>query len=187
MEESDKNVVAAEEGALQPSEVGGAQWKTDDRKGLTAEQVSKSRELLGDNDIPTHSTPTWMLFAHQFIGFMPILIIIALIISFGLGDWQDGIILLALLLINACLGFRDEMHAKKSLEELSGSLESEVTVVRGGESKALPVSELVTGKFEISCRVLGAHHYNMRMDARLITRFPFVFSGCRRYCHVGWW
>jgi H+-transporting ATPase len=50
-----------------------------------------------------------------------------------------------MLFINACLGFREEYHAKKALEELSASIESEVTVVRDGMSKAVPVSELVSG------------------------------------------
>jgi len=149
--DTDKNLVAAEEGALSGDHIGGPKWTTDSSTGLTSEQVVKSRELNGDNVIPVHSTPTWMLFVRQFIGFMPILIEVAMVVSFALADWQDGVILVALLLINACLGFRDEYHAKKSLEELSSSLESEVTVVRDGKSKAMPVSELVAGKlFDIT-------------------------------------
>lgn len=44
-----------------------------------------------------------------------------------------------------CLGFREEYHAKKSLDELSNTLESEIAVRREGETKAVTTKELVPG------------------------------------------
>ena len=86
-----------------------------------------------------------MLFVHQFTGFLAVLIEIAALISLAVQDYTDFGIICGILLVNACLGFREEYHAKKSLDELSDSLESEIAVRREGETKAIPVKELVPG------------------------------------------
>jgi len=49
------------------------------------------------------------------------------------------------MLVNATLGFRDEYHAKKTLEEVSNSIESEITARRNGETISLPTKEPVPG------------------------------------------
>ena len=69
----------------------------------------------------------------------------AALISLGVGDYQDFGIIVAMLLVNATLGFRESYHAKKSLDELSEQLESEVAVRREGETLQLNVKELVPG------------------------------------------
>ncbi|KAL3917900.1 MAG: hypothetical protein SGILL_004495 [Bacillariaceae sp.] len=51
-----------------------------------------------------------------------------------------------------CLGFREEYHAKKSLDELSDSLESEIAVRRAGETNAITTKELVPGDI---CLLVG--------------------------------
>ena len=57
--------------------------------GLSAEDVEKHREKWGWNEIPAPSTPLYMLFIHQFTGFLAILIEIAAIISLAVQDWTD--------------------------------------------------------------------------------------------------
>ena len=83
---------------------------------------------------------------HTTFNFLqPILIEVAALISLGLGDYPDFGIICGLLLANACLGFREEYHAKKSLDELSDQLESEIAVRREGTTTQLNVKELVPG------------------------------------------
>ena len=62
-----------------------------------------------------------------------------------MGDYPDFGIICGLLLANACLGFREEYHAKKSLDELSDQLESEIAVRREGTTTQMNVKELVPG------------------------------------------
>jgi H+-transporting ATPase len=57
----------------------------------------------------------------------------------------DFAIIAAILLVNGLLGFKEEYHAKKSLDEISNSIESEVTVRRNGEIIGVPTKELVPG------------------------------------------
>ena len=51
-----------------------------------------------------------------------------------------------MLLVNGCLGFREEYHAKKSLDKLANSIEATITVLRdGGKAIEIPTTELVPG------------------------------------------
>lgn len=60
-------------------------------------------------------------------------------------DFTDFGIILGMLFVNACVGFHEEYKAKKSLDELSGQLESEIATRREGETLQLNVKELVPG------------------------------------------
>ena len=85
------------------------------------------------------------MYLHNIQLYQPILIEVAALISLGLGDYPDFGIICGLLLANACLGFREEYHAKKSLDELSDQLESEIAVRREGTTTQMNVKELVPG------------------------------------------
>eukprot|EP00571_Detonula_confervacea_P005456 CAMPEP_0172317086 /NCGR_PEP_ID=MMETSP1058-20130122/30522_1 /TAXON_ID=83371 /ORGANISM="Detonula confervacea, Strain CCMP 353" /LENGTH=960 /DNA_ID=CAMNT_0013031555 /DNA_START=203 /DNA_END=3085 /DNA_ORIENTATION=- len=113
--------------------------------GLRDAQVAASLEIFGKNEILIPETPLWKLFLRQFIGFLPLLIELAALISLGVGDYIDFGIILGMLFINACLGFREEYHAKKSLDELSDQLDSEIATRRNGETLVLNVKDLVPG------------------------------------------
>lgn len=61
-------------------------------------------------------------------------------------DYVDFAIVCGMLLVNGCLGFREEYHAKKSLDELANSIEATITVLRdGGKAIEIPTTELVPG------------------------------------------
>lgn len=62
---------------------------TDVDVGLSADEVEKLREKWGWNEIPAPTTPLYMLFVHQFTGFLAILIEVAAIISLAVQDWTD--------------------------------------------------------------------------------------------------
>jgi H+-transporting ATPase len=64
---------------------------TDTAVGLTTEQVEGARAIYGVNEIPVPSTPLYMLFFHQFTGFLPFLIEIAAIVSLAVQDWVSAL------------------------------------------------------------------------------------------------
>jgi len=66
---------------------------TDPSTGLTDDQVEKQREVYGLNEIPAPDTPLYVIFLRQFVGFLPVLIEIAMIVALAVEDWADfGII-----------------------------------------------------------------------------------------------
>jgi len=97
---------------------------TDLAKGLTSQQVADALEKYGPNEIPAPSTPIYMIFFMQFVGFLPFLIKVAALVSLAVQDYVDFGIIAGILLINGVLGFREEYHAKESLDEVSQSLEA---------------------------------------------------------------
>jgi H+-transporting ATPase len=138
------------EGDIETGTGGGAPIKdvfvpTDVAVGLTTEQVEAARAVYGVNEIPVPESPLYVLFLHQFTGFLPFLIELAAIVSLAVQDYVDFGIIAAILLVNGVLGFREEYHAKKSLDELSNSIESEVSVRRNGTTANVPTKELVPG------------------------------------------
>ena len=118
---------------------------TDPSTGLTDDQVQTSRSQWGPNEIPVAQVPLWQLFLRQWVGFLPFLIEVAMIVSLAVQDFVDFGIIFVVMLINAVLGFREEYHAKQSLDEISNKMESEVAVKRNGTTVQLSVKELVPG------------------------------------------
>ena len=68
--------------------------------GLSGSDVEKLREKWGWNEIPTPSTPTYILFLRQFTGFLQIIILIAAIVAIAVVDYPDFIVIVAMLLVN---------------------------------------------------------------------------------------
>eukprot|EP00933_Yihiella_yeosuensis_P034266 TRINITY_DN27776_c0_g1_i1.p1 TRINITY_DN27776_c0_g1~~TRINITY_DN27776_c0_g1_i1.p1 ORF type:complete len:979 (-),score=190.37 TRINITY_DN27776_c0_g1_i1:225-3161(-) len=117
----------------------------DARTGLTSAQADQLFEAYGPNEIPVVDTPIWQIILRQFIGTMPIMLQVSCIISGLAGDWPDFFVILAMVLVNAALGFREEMKAKSALAELTNQMESVIPCVRNGKVESLPVSKLVPG------------------------------------------
>lgn len=113
--------------------------------GLSGSDVEKLREKWGWNEIPTPSTPTYIIFLRQFTGFLQIIILIAAIVAIAVVDYSDFIVIVVMLICNATLGFHEDYKCKKSLDELSASLESEIAIRREGKTEALPVKECLPG------------------------------------------
>eukprot|EP00934_Nitzschia_sp_Nitz4_P000544 Nitzschia sp. Nitz4//scaffold74_size92883//75836//78832//NITZ4_004832-RA/size92883-augustus-gene-0.8-mRNA-1//1//CDS//3329557622//544//frame0 len=113
--------------------------------GLTEGEAQLALSKYGPNEIPVPQTPLYKLFLHQFTGFLPVLIELAGLISLAVEDFVDFGIIFGILLVNGLLGFREEYHAKKSLDEISNSITSEISVRRDGKTKNVPTTALVPG------------------------------------------
>ncbi len=64
-----------------------------------------------------------------------------------MGKVVDGIVVLSVILINAVIGFIQEFQAGKAIQGLSKFLPEFVTVMRDGEQRNIPASELVMGDY----------------------------------------
>lgn len=112
--------------------------------GLSAQQVKEKLTLHGKNIITSESTfsVAETLFA-QFITVINIILIIAAIASFFLHHNADGIFILAIIIINALLGFFQEYRAEKSLEKLKHLTAPTARVIRDGREQEILAEELV--------------------------------------------
>lgn len=85
------------------------------------------------------------LFFNQFKDFMVLVLLGATLVSGLLGEYLDAITIVAIIVINAILGFIQEFRAEKSLRALKELSAPAAKVLRDGTVKAIPASELVPG------------------------------------------
>ncbi len=114
--------------------------------GLTANEVQKRQKEYGPNQIKEEKpTPLILLFLSQFADILIVLLIIAAIAAFLIGDIIDaGVILLAVLL-NTIIGFIQEYRSRKAVESLKGLITKTAIVKRDGEITEVDAESLTIG------------------------------------------
>jgi len=114
-------------------------------EGMTSAQAQAYQEQHGFNELPTVEVSKWVIFISQFMGTMPYMLEISLIVCLVVQDWIDAIIISCMLICNGGLGFKEECECLEALEKLTQSMETKVTVQRDGMGQSLPTRELVPG------------------------------------------
>lgn len=119
-------------------------------KGLSLHEAEKLLAEYGRNEIATQKPVSPMgIFLSQFPTFLNGILFLAIAFSFVIGDIADGLFIAAVLLLNGIVGFIQEYKAEKSMEKLKGYVKPLARVVRDGQEKEIPTSELVPGDIVI--------------------------------------
>jgi H+-transporting ATPase len=64
-----------------------------EREGLTTEQAEEAYTKWGFNELPVIEIPLWWVFIEQYMGTMPYMLELAIVIAGAVQDWIDfGII-----------------------------------------------------------------------------------------------
>ncbi|KAF9158413.1 hypothetical protein DFQ26_007667 [Actinomortierella ambigua] len=119
--------------------------QTDPLKGLTTDEAKRRMETFGPNMLAEVKRNPILKFLSYFTGAIAYLIIIATIISGVVQHWIDFGIMLALLLINALIGFIEESKAESALDALRNTLALKTRCWRDGQLVELDVADLVPG------------------------------------------
>jgi len=117
----------------------------DDMQGLTTQEAEDMRALHGKNEIPEEVEPWYVMLGRQFVGMMPMMLIIAAALSGAMEDWTDFAVISAMLVLNALIGFHEEYKARQSLDALKSQMTASVPTKRNGEMFITPVADLVPG------------------------------------------
>jgi len=114
--------------------------------GLTRQEAQRRLELVGYNQLQERQAISPLtMFINQFKDFMVIVLLVATFISGFLGEYADAITIMAIVIINALLGFVQEYRAEKSMEALKKLIAPEALVIREGKEIKVPARELVPG------------------------------------------
>ena len=100
---------------------------------------------------------------HQFLDPLVALLVAATVISVAIGDTSEGIAIAAILVLNAVLGFWQELSADRAILALSQAFTQTALVVRDGSRQELPAQEVVPGDL-----LLVAEGERVAADARLV-------------------
>jgi len=115
-------------------------------KGLEDSEVARRLKQYGPNTLKNNAnTSMLMLFLSQFKSPITILLIVAAILSAGLGDLSDTVIILCIIILSSLLGFWQEKGAANAVKELLKMVRLQCRVVRNGISKEIAVEEVVPG------------------------------------------
>jgi H+-transporting ATPase len=118
---------------------------SDAERGLNKTEAAKRLQQYGYNEIEEKEEPLWHRIFRRFWGPIPWMIETAALLSAMVQKWEDFIIILIMLLVNAGLDFFQEHRAMNALKALKQRLANEVIVLREGEFQTIPARELVPG------------------------------------------
>lgn len=119
---------------------------TDLNQGLAETDVEKRIKQYGYNELQEgEKQSALLLFFSQFKDFMVLVLLGAILISGILGEYIDAIAIMAIVIINAFLGFFQERRAEKSLQALKELSAPQVNVKRNGEWMKIPSKDIVVG------------------------------------------
>ena len=150
---------------------------SDQTNGLSQEIAAERWTCYGANRLiekKPHSP--WNLLLSQFKSFLILVLIGAAILSAAIGDLQDGLVILIVVVINALLGFYQEFKAEKSLSALKKMFSLKAKVRRDGYIIELLADQLVPGdivileagnKIPADGRIISAH--TLEIDESLLT------------------
>lgn len=132
--------------------------------GLSPEQASERLQQYGPNQIKRKPKDSVLQLLWRQINNPLIWVLLGSgTLAVALGKMTDGLVVLAVVLINAVIGFIQEFKAGRAIEALSSMVPQNAMVVRGGKSVMVPASELVPGDV-----VLLAAGDSVPADMRLV-------------------
>jgi Ca2+-transporting ATPase len=139
--------------------------------GLDNQEAQTRLEQYGPNTFDaTHTVSAWRLFLNQFKDVLIIVLLVAAVISLGLGiiesdgSIKEGVLIFAIVLAIAIVGFLNEYKAERTVEALRNLVGHTARVRRGGEIRDIESSRLVPGDL-----VLFQEGEKVPADVRLTT------------------
>jgi Ca2+-transporting ATPase len=123
-----------------------AHFGVDPSVGLSGEEAKGRLKQVGSNQLTEgEKVSLFALFVDQFKDFMVLVLLTATLISGLLGEYTDAVAIIAIVLLNACLGFIQEVRAEKSLSALKKLSAPTAKVLRSGKWERVEAVQLVPG------------------------------------------
>lgn len=115
-------------------------------EGLSADEAARRLESVGRNELPEEEGESVAIrFLRQFNDVLIYVLLVAAVATGFLGEWIDTGVILAVIFVNAVIGFVQEGKAEAALASIREMLSLEATVRRGGERRTIPAAEVVPG------------------------------------------
>lgn len=114
--------------------------------GLSQGEAQKRLTDYGLNELRKEKrTSPAKMFAEQFKDILVVILLIATALSVAIGELIDAVVIVAIVLATAILGFAEEFRSEKAVEALRKMTAPTATVLRDGKEVKVPASEIVPG------------------------------------------
>ncbi len=115
-------------------------------KGLTTTQAQRLLAEHGSNVLDEHKKESFLSqFIRQFNNYLTILLIVAALLSFLVGESIDGSLIMGIVILNALFGLYQESKAQEALAALKDMTVTRVRVIRDGVEIEVDSRDLVPG------------------------------------------
>ena len=116
------------------------------RDGLSAAEADLRREKYGANRLPEPPRRNPVLkFLSHFHNVLIYVLIGAAAVTAALGHWVDTGVILAVVIVNAVIGYVQEGRAEQAMAAIRGMLAPRSSVIRDGDRTTLDAADLVPG------------------------------------------
>ena len=126
-----------------------SELETDQSRGLTSQEAEQRLEKYGPNALEGGKKESLVKrFLNQMKDPMIIVLLAAAVLSListGGEDWIEAVIILVIVIVNACISISQESNAEKALEALQKMSAPLAKVIRNGEQIRLDTDKLVPG------------------------------------------
>ncbi|MBK7307792.1 MAG: cation-transporting P-type ATPase [Chitinophagaceae bacterium] len=114
--------------------------------GIDENTIQSVRRKFGNNVLKaTNSRSFFKILLGQFTSPLVIILIVASLVSYYLGQPRDGSILLVIVILNALIGFYQEWKSENILASLKNLVVDKCTVTRNGNTIEILAEDLVPG------------------------------------------
>jgi Ca2+-transporting ATPase len=112
----------------------------------TQAQLGKPPVNQGPNRLQDQESSSWrVMLAQQFKSLLILILVIAALLSFFVGDKIDAAAIFAIIILNAFLGFAQEWKAESALKNLKKMLAPRCRVIRDGREMEIDAEHLTPG------------------------------------------
>jgi magnesium-transporting ATPase (P-type) len=119
---------------------------SDPEQGLSSDEVENRLERYGRNTIrSSEKTPWWRILSRQFLDPLIYVLIVAGAVMLAFDDYVDAAVILAVVVLNAAIGFVQEYRAQKAITSLAEMSAPRAKLRRGSESVEVDTDEVVPG------------------------------------------
>ena len=120
--------------------------ETDAAAGLSAAEAVLRQERYGFNELVERGGRTrWQILLDQIKGVLTLILVGAALISIFLEEYVDSVVILAIVVLNAILGFVQEYRAEQSMAALKRMAVPTVRVRREAHVQEVSALDLVPG------------------------------------------
>ena len=115
-------------------------------EGLQENEIEKRRNISGPNTIKSSKKQTsFLLFLNQFKNPITIILFLASILSYILQDKTNAIIIIVIVVISSGLGFWQEKAAGNAIAKLLAMVRITANIIRDKKAREIPIEEIVPG------------------------------------------
>jgi magnesium-transporting ATPase (P-type) len=146
-------------------------------EGLSSDEAKTRKERIGPNRLPTAAKQSEIVrFLRQFHNVLIYVLLGAAALAASIGHYADALVIVAVVLVNAIIGYLQEGRAERALEAIRAMIDPRSTVIRDGRRVAVPAEDIVPGDLVLldpgdrvpaDLRLIRAR--NLRIDEAALT------------------